>query len=99
MGVAITVLFATLYFYDDKSRSDVWVLLTWLMLVLSFPAGIIVSGLHMMVGVMFDATIETSYLSLVIEWLIYFLLGYLQWFKILPCLLFVFRRWRAGSYL
>lgn len=38
IGAAVFVLFVTLYGYDGKPYSDIWILSTWLMLTLSFPA-------------------------------------------------------------
>jgi hypothetical protein len=41
---------------------------------------------HYALGAGFSITIETSYLSLALEWAAYFVLGYLQWFNLLPYL-------------
>jgi hypothetical protein len=86
-GVSIFVLAVTLYAYDGKPLSDIWVFLTWLMLILSFPAGLVVSAVHYALGAGFSITVQTSYLSLALEWVAYFVLGYLQWFKLLPYLI------------
>jgi len=87
IGAAVFVLFVTLYGFDGKPYSDFWILSTWLMLILSFPAGLVVSLVHMALGTGFSITVKTSYLSLVLEWVVYFVLGYLQWFKLLPYLI------------
>lgn len=92
VGLAGAVLIATLYFYDGKDLSDVWVFLTWLMLILSFPAGTLISFAHFAIGEVFDTTVKTSYLSLVLEWTAYFVLGYLQWFKVVPYLVGTLQR-------
>lgn len=86
-GLAIVVLAITLYGFDNKSNSDIWIVLTWFMLALSFPAGLLVSLLHMCLGEVFSITVKTTYFSLALEWLIYFVIGYLQWFKLVPYLL------------
>jgi len=86
IGVTVFVLFVTLYAYDGKPFSDIWIFLTWLMLILSFPAGLVVSLVHFTLGAGFSITIKTSYLSLALEWTAYCLLGYLQWFKLAPYL-------------
>ena len=86
IGATLFVLFVTLYSYDGKPLSDIWIFLTWLMLILSFPAGLVVSAVHYVLGAGFSITVETSYLSLALEWAAYFVLGYLQWFKLLPYL-------------
>jgi hypothetical protein len=54
------------------------------MLILSFPAGLVISAVHYALSVGFALTIRTSYLSLALEWAAYFVLGYLQWFKLAP---------------
>lgn len=87
IGVTILVLFVTLYAFDGESYSDIWILLTWLMLIFSFPAGLLISLVHMILGKMFAITITTSYFSLTLEWIAYFLLGYIQWFMFLPWLI------------
>ena len=92
VGVSLFVLVVTVVSYDDKSFSDIWIFLTWLMLILSFPAGLAVSAAHYALGAVFSTTVETSYLSLALEWLVYFVLGYVQWFVLLPWL---WRKWKA----
>ncbi|MFY9316652.1 MAG: hypothetical protein WAO95_13985 [Burkholderiales bacterium] len=84
--LALVVLLVTLYGFDGKTNSDIWIFLTWSMLILSFPASLIVSLMHMVLGVGFSITIKTSYVSLAIEWAAYFVLGYWQWFVLLPWL-------------
>ncbi len=87
IGASLFVLLVTLYSYDGKPFSDIWIFLTWLMLILTFPAGLMVSAVHYALGVGFTIVIETSSLSLAFEWAAYFVLGYLQWFKLLPYLI------------
>lgn len=94
IGVAVFVLFVTLYGFDGKPYSDIWILSTWLMLILSFPAGLVVSLAHMVLGAGFSITVEASYLSLTLEWAVYFALGYLQWFKLIPYLIAKLRGFR-----
>ena len=80
---AFAVLFVTLYAFDGKPNSDVSVFLIWM---ISFPASLAVSLAHMLIGTYFSVTIETSYISLALEWSAYFALGYIQWFVFLPYL-------------
>ena len=94
VGAAVAVLLATLRFYDGEKLSDVWVFLTWLMLILSFPAGALVSLAHFIIGEEFTTTVKTSYFSLSLEWATYFALGYLQWFKLVPYLISALRTTR-----
>lgn len=89
--VAVLVLFVTLYSYDGKTNSDIWIFLTWSMLILSFPASLLVSLTHMLLGEFFSITVTTSYLSLTIEWGAYFILGYVQWFILIPHLITIIK--------
>jgi len=86
-SIAFLVLIITLYSYDGLTNSDIWIFLTWMMLLLSFPAGLLVSLGHMILGEYFSIGIKTSLVSLSIEWVIYFILGYIQWFKVIPWLI------------
>jgi hypothetical protein len=88
IALAVVALLVTLYGFDGKTDSEVWIILTWSMLVLSFPASLIVSLARLILSM----AIETSYLSLVVEWVTYFILGYWQWFVLLPWL---WRRWKT----
>ncbi len=63
------------YAYDGKELSEVWVVLTWFMLILSFPAGTVISLVHLAIGEVFATTVKTSYLSLGAEWSAYFVFG------------------------
>lgn len=86
IGAAVFLLFVTLYGFDGKPNSDIGIILAWYGLFLSFPAGLLVSLMHAVLYDGFSITVETSYLSLVLDWLGFFVLGYLQWFKLLPYL-------------
>lgn len=88
IGIAVVALLVTLYGFDGKTSSDIWIVLTWSMLVLSFPASLVVSLARMVLPI----AIETSYVSLAIEWAAYFVLGYWQWFVLLPWL---WRKWKT----
>jgi hypothetical protein len=84
--VSVLVLLVTLYAFDGEPNSDIWIFMTWSMLALSFPAGLTISLVHMVLGAGFSVAIETSRLSLALEWAAYFSLGYIQWFKLSPYL-------------
>jgi hypothetical protein len=91
IGIAAVVLLVALGL-DGRAQSDTWIFLTWAMLVLTFPAGLGVSLGHLAAGVDLSMTIGNSYFALVVEWLVYFGLGYLQWFVLLPWL---WGKWKA----
>ncbi len=92
IGATAFVLAVTLYAFDGKPNSDIGVFFAWYMLFLSFPGGLLVSLIHVALDEGLSITIETSYLSFVLDWLGFFALGYLQWFKLLPWLV---EKWRA----
>lgn len=87
-AIAVVALLVMLYGFDGKTDSDIWIILTWSMLVLSFPASLLVSLVRMVLPM----AIGTSYLSLVTEWAAYFALGHWQWFVLLPWL---WRKWKT----
>lgn len=84
---AVLVLAVTLYAFDGKPNSDIGIFSVWYMLALSFPCGLLVSLAHVVLYDGLSITVETSYLSLVLDWVGAFVLGYLQWFKLLPYLI------------
>lgn len=90
VGFTLLILLVTLYAFDDKPNSDIDIFLSWSMLVLSFPAGLIFAllftGISILLGKYFSMVIYTTYLYLGLSWLILFVLGYLQWFKLMPYL-------------
>lgn len=92
IGIAAVVLLITLSVFDGKESGDIWIFHTWAMLILSFPAGLAVSAVHYTLDIAFLMVVETSYLLLTLEWFVYFVFGYIQWFVLLPWL---WRRKRA----
>lgn len=87
---AIAVLLTTLYFFNGKPNSDIEVFLTWGMLVLSFPIGIvcalIFAGLTYCLYNLASVTISTTYIWILFSWVVFFVAGYWQWFFLLPML-------------
>jgi hypothetical protein len=82
--LTVVVLGITLYGYDDKPNSDIAVFLAWWMIGLSMPAGLLVPLIHSSLYDTFALSLPTSYISLFIDWVGFFVLGYVQWFKLLP---------------
>lgn len=68
----------------QSAPKDASTVLTFIVLVLSFPAGLlaalIVSAMPAWLG-------QANMVSLVFIWLLFVLLGYLQWFRLIPALL------------
>ena len=87
IAATVFVLAVTLYAYDGKPNSDIGIFFAWCMLFLSFPVGLLVSLAHVALYDGLSVTIETSYLSFIVDWLGFFVLGYLQWFKLVPYLI------------
>jgi len=104
LTLSLTVLIASLYFdmqsshHDDQHRG---VLLTWGMLILSFPSGLLIPYLFVGFGyllLLFGMKPEATsgyYEALVfpvIWWFSFLVVGYLQWFKLVPHLVIKFLR-------
>ena len=88
-ALAACVLFVTLYGFDGKPNSDIGSFLAWVMVGLTAPLGLLVPLIHVGLYEAFLLSIPTSYFSLSLDWLGFFVMGYLQWFKLAP---FLFRR-------
>jgi hypothetical protein len=96
IGLAMIVLVVALYGFDGKPNSDIGVFLLWSMLILAFPASVIVAlvltGISLLVEKLFSTVIPTSYWWIVTSWICFFAAGYVQWFVLLPWL---WRKWRT----
>ena len=93
---AFLALLVSLVAYDGKPNSDADLLLGYAMLTLSFPLGLVLAAASSLLGqIAYAATghiFTTSYASLVVTWLVFFIAGYLQWVVLLPWL---WRKWKA----
>ena len=94
--MALLVLLASIVTYDGKPNSDAEVLLAYGMLGLSFPSSLVVAATASMVGqAVYSQTghfLTTSYTLIIATWFVFFAVGYLQWFVLLPWL---WRKWKA----
>lgn len=86
IGVAVFVLAVTLYAFDGTTNSDIGIFFAWCMLVLSFPSGLLVPLVHVILYDGLAIMVETSYLSFVFDWMGFFVIGYMQLFVLLPWL-------------
>lgn len=95
VGLATVVLIVTLYFFDNRPNSDIEVFLIWSMLLLSFPSGLLIiflfAGISYFLYHFFSVVIVTSYAELLLSWFTFSIVGYLQWFKLIPHLV---AKWR-----
>lgn len=94
--LCIVVLVVTLYFGDAETGRDIDVFLIWSMMILSFPASWIIillySGITYLLYMLFSVSLTTDgvymfYGYLFITWVTFFVVGYLQWFKLIPWLI------------
>jgi len=89
--IAFAILAICLVLHDERPNSDADVLLGYAMLTLSFPIGVaLAAGIGLLGRLLFEAmgyVFTTSYASMVIVWLVFFVAGYLQWFVFVPKLL------------
>lgn len=96
MLAALIVLLVSLVTYNGESNSDADVLLAYGMLGLSFPIGLVVSIAAGFLGrIDYELTghiSAVSYSSIIMNWLVFFVVGYMQWFMLVPQL---WRRWKA----
>lgn len=79
----LALTFYSLYTYDGNP-DEIFIILNQGMHILSFPAGMLVSAVGYVVESVFE--VEFSYFSAVLLWAGYFIIGYLQWFKLVPYL-------------
>lgn len=92
IGIALFVLFVTLYGFDGKPNSDIGVFFAWAILFLSFPMGLILPLIYVVLYDLLSISTSTTYLSIMIDWTVVFMVGYFQWFKLLP---FLIEKWRG----
>ena len=93
---AFLALLVSLAVYDGKPNSDADLLLGYAMLTLSFPLSLVLAAALSLLGHIAYATtgyvFTTSYASIAVSWLVFFIAGYMQWFLLMPWL---WRKWKA----
>jgi len=96
--LSVLLLLLSMVLFDGSPKSDADIVLGYGLLILTVPIGGLVSILDGFIGrAAFDLlglTATTTYTSLILTWLVYSIVGYLQWFVFLPWL---FGRWRARN--
>ncbi|MBZ0250454.1 MAG: hypothetical protein K8F93_12440 [Burkholderiales bacterium] len=84
IALSLLLLIATMFLFDGSANSDADIVLGYGLLVLSFPTGPILAALDGYLGraifSAFGLISTTTYATLTITWLIYTVVGYLQWF-------------------
>ena len=88
LGVAI--LGMVLNQYNPDAKSDIGILLGYLMLIVSFPISLVVLALVGFVVLpicnWLAISLEFGYTYIVLYWAIFFSAGYFQWFILVPWL-------------
>jgi hypothetical protein len=83
------VLLIAVYAYEPNRNSDIGPLFLWLMILLTFPSGLLVASsgamLVMALGVDTELSISSTVYHLSL-WSAFVVVGYLQWFRALPWL-------------
>lgn len=99
---AVAVLAVTLAHYEPGSASDIGIFLVSGMLFLAFPASLLVAGLVTLLvllqekmGIPFLDVVASNYVGLSIMWGAFFVVGYLQWFVLLPWLWWKWKAYRS----
>lgn len=86
------VLAFTLYAYAPGPRSDAGTLFAGAMSALTFPSGLLVSGAIAMLAIINDGDLPfllselPPWVGFTVLWLAFCVVGYLQWFKLIPWL-------------
>lgn len=100
----VVVLAMTLYAGAPKPGNDIGIFLMGSMLFLAFPISILVAGLATLLillqesaGAPFLDVIGSGYVGFGVTWLVLFVAGYWQWFKLVPWLWRKVRARRAGT--
>lgn len=88
LTLSVLVLAITLYEAELPGNRDNIIVMVWLMLVLSFPSGYLVSVLYAAVAMLAPGKefppVSDVYVGFVLTWLGFFVAGYVQWFVLLP---------------
>jgi hypothetical protein len=88
--LGVSVLFLVISQHHPEAKNDVGILLGYVMLILSFPisvAVLVILGFVILpIGNWLNISLEFGYIYIVLYWAIFFLVGYLQWFVLLPWL-------------
>jgi hypothetical protein len=95
------VLIFTLEMWEPGANSDVGVVFAWSMVLLSFPAGLVVPGCIALFATFFGQPALDAALSgtaaFVAVWAAFVLVGYVQWFLLVPRVWQSMRKARANA--
>lgn len=83
--LAIVVLLSSLVTLSLKEAQDIWTPFLWAMVILAFPASLLVTfllGLGFYYLSTFSIAIPTNHYILFLTWASLFAIGYFQWFRL-----------------
>ena len=95
---SIAMLIVTLLFYNPTLGRDADLLMVYGMLFLCFPSGFLVAGLFASLAILEESlkipflNMDYGSMSIFIIWFCFFVVGYIQWFKLLP---FLIDKWQS----
>jgi hypothetical protein len=99
VAFCLALLAMSMYHYDVPENKDNALALTWFMVALSFPSGIVwllaLAPINFLILDRFSVT--NGYLNFFIIWVGFFASGYAQWFVLLPKLRKKLRERRRSS--
>jgi ABC-type multidrug transport system permease subunit len=86
VALCVVLLGISMYHYDLPENKDNAIALTWFMLALSFPSGIVwlfaLAPINFLILDRFSVT--NGYLNFFVIWVGFFASSYVQWFVLLP---------------
>jgi len=86
--LAAVVLSVTIVNFDPESNPDISIFLFYGMVVLTFPAGLLLAAIMSFATIrlhsVFGLEIPSNYGSIMLMWLAFFAVGYWQWFVLVP---------------
>ena len=98
--LCVLVLFISFYYFDDDPKNDIDIFLILSMLFLSFPSGYVAAAVLKLIAILWvkiwGEPPSNSYLLIIIIWLPYFIVGYIQWFVLTPKLVKWIKKRRKG---
>jgi hypothetical protein len=96
--LCLFVLCISFYYSSDDPKNDIEIFLIWSMVALSFPSGFVVAlvftFLIILLGDSPNTMLDSAYLFIFVTWFAYFVVGYLQWFILVPKLVkWIKKKW------
>jgi hypothetical protein len=93
VAITLVLLTFTCLKVDSAQNRDLDLLLTWSMILLCFPSSLLGISINASLG--FGAheiiAMMPRWLQICLTWAVFFVLGYVQWFILLPT---AFQKWR-----